>query len=144
MKIEIREDGSDPLMVTIRCTRTDSRIRRLAAYIGLFDCPLQAKDGTETRFVNTGEVLWFESVDDRTFLYTADTVMEIALRLYQLESILPEQSFIRISRSQIVNIQKIASLRPELNRTLTATMSSGEHLSVSRKYVPALRRLLSL
>lgn len=54
------------------------------------------------------------------------------------------KDFIRISKSLIVNINKIRSLRPELNRTILATMCNGECLAISRKYVPAIRKLLSI
>ena len=93
---------------------------------------------------DSSEVLYFESVDNRTFLYTEDAVMEVRQRLYELEMILSEKDFIRISKSQIVNINKIRALRPELNRTLLATMCNGEQLRVSRKYVKAIRNLLSV
>lgn len=90
------------------------------------------------------ETFYFEAVDSRTFLYTQDDVMEIRQRLYELEAILSNQDFIRISKSLIVNINKIRSLKPELNRTILATMCNGERLSISRKYVPAFRKLLSV
>lgn len=70
--------------------------------------------------------------------------MEVNQRLYELEHILSEKDFIRISKSQIVNINKIQSLRPELNRTIVATMCNKEQLSISRKYVKAIRNLLSI
>lgn len=54
-----------------------------------------------------------------------------------------DEDIIRL-KSQIVNIQKITSLKPELNRTILATMCNGEQLSISRKYVKALRNLLSV
>lgn len=90
------------------------------------------------------EVLYFESVDNRTFLYTKDKVIEIKERLYKIEAELSDKDFIRISKSQIVNINKIKSLRPELNRTILATMCNGEHLCISRKYVRTIRSLLAI
>ena len=71
-------------------------------------------------------------------------MLEIAQRLYALEGMLSKQDFLRISKSQIVNIQKIRTLHPELNRTITATLCNGERLTISRKYVPHLKQLLSL
>ena len=70
--------------------------------------------------------------------------MEVKQRLYELEDILSEKDFIRISKSQIVNINKIRSLKPELNRTILATMCNNEQLSISRKYVKNLRSMLSM
>lgn len=70
--------------------------------------------------------------------------MEVKQRLYELEMILSDRDFIRISKSVIININKIKSLKPEINRTILATMYNGEQLFVSRKYVPAIRSLLSI
>ena len=77
-------------------------------------------------------------------MYTQAEVMEIKQRLYELELVLSHGDFIRISKSQIVNIQKISSLRPEINRTILLTMCNEEQLFVSRKYVKAFRKQLSI
>ncbi len=144
MNIQIEEHCQEGLQVIVRCQKADARVQRLQAHIALFDERLQAKGEEGTCFVNTGDVLYFESVDDRTFLYTAEAVLEIGYRLYELEELLSERDFLRISKSQIVNIQRIRSLHPELNRTLTATLCNGERVTISRKFVPHLKRLLSL
>ncbi len=144
MEIQIEKQQIKALQVIIRCFEENEQVRRLKAHIALFDSKLQAKDENGTCFVNTGDVLYFESVDNRSFLYTADAVLEIPHRLYELELMLSDRDFLRISKSQIVNIQKIRSLHPELNRTITAVLCSGEKLTISRKYVPHLKQLLSL
>ena len=104
----------------------------------------QREKEQEVFFVTPADVLYFESVDNRTYLYTEDEVMEIKKRLYELEFLLSDKDFIRISKSQIVNINKIKSLKPELNRTILATMCNGEQLSISRKYVQSIRKMLSI
>ncbi len=143
MDIQITEH-CESLQVLIRCPKADDRVQRLHAHIAAFDQKLRAKNGDTSCFVPAAEVLYFESVDDRTFLYTAEAVMEVGQRLYELELILPAQDFQRVSKSVILNMQKVTALHPELNRTLTATLCSGEKLSISRKYVPAVRKLLAL
>ncbi len=70
--------------------------------------------------------------------------MEVRQRLYELEMVLSDKDFIRISKSQIVNINKIRSLKPEINHTILVTMCNGEQLYISRKYVPAIRNMLSI
>ena len=108
-------------------------------------CPFFTKEVNCTQFwVNLSEVLYFESVDNHTFLYTQEDVMEIKQRLYELEEILSDKDFVRISKSLIVNINKIRSLKPELNRTILVTLCNGELLYISRKYVPFVRKLLSI
>ena len=68
------------------------------------------------------EGFYFESVDNRTFLYTETQVLEIKKRLYELEEILSDKDFVRTSKSQLVNINKIKLLKPELNRSITAVI----------------------
>lgn len=144
MDIQIIEHIKNTLSVVIQCRKIDDEVMRLKTHIELFDNKLYAKGADEYRFINSSEVLYFESVDNRTFLYTKEDVMEIKQRLYELEDYLSEKDFIRISKSLIVNINKIRSLKPELNRTVLVTMCNGEHLYISRKYVPAVRKLLSI
>lgn len=144
MDIEIIEHIKDTLQVVIKCSKIDDEIMRLKYHIEMFDKKLRAKKDNEWCFVNSIDVLYFESVDNRTFLYTKDTVMEVRQRLYELEIVLSDKDFIRISKSQIININKIQSLRPEINRTILVTMCNGEQLYISRKYVPAIRSLLSI
>lgn len=144
MDIQIIEHIKEKLQVVIKCRQIDDEIMRLKYHIEMFDKKLQAKKDNEWCFVKLFDVLYFESVDNRTFLYTEDDVMEVKQRLYELEIILSDKDFIRISKSQIININKVKSLRPEINRTILATMCNGEQLFISRKYVPAIRSLLSI
>ena len=144
MNIQIVEDIKEALQVVIHCRQMDDEVMRLKCHIELFDRKLQAKKDNEVHLVNSLDVLYFESVDNRTYLYTEEDVLEVRQRLYELEGILSDKDFIRISKSQIVNIHKIKSLRPELNRTILATMCNGEQLSISRKYVRAMRNMLSI
>ena len=135
MDIQIIEHIKETLSVVIQCNKIDDEVMRLKSHIESFDNKLYAqKDGTQF-WVNLSEVLYFESVDNHTFLYTQEDVMEIKQRLYEL---------VRISKSLIVNINKIRSLKPELNRTILVTLCNGELLYISRKYVPFVRKLLSI
>lgn len=144
MDIEIIEHTEDALRVVIRCGRATDEVMRLKYHIELFEQKIQVKKDHEWSFISLLDVLYFESVDNRTFLYTEGEVSEVRQRLYELENILSDKDFIRISKSQIVNINKIRSLKPEMNRTILATMCNGEQLYISRKYVPAIRNMLSI
>ena len=81
-------------------------------------------------------------MDNRVFLYTAAESYETRLKLYELEDMLKEKTFLRISKSMIVNLMKITSVRPALNGRFSAILKNGEEILISRKYVPALKRVL--
>ena len=88
------------------------------------------------------DLFYAESVDDRLFLYTANDSYEIRMKLYELEDLLKNTSFFRVSKSMIVNLMKITSVRPALNGRFSAMLKNGEEIIISRKYVPALKQIL--
>lgn len=144
MDVQIIQGIRGKPQVVIRCEELDDEILRLKLHIQTFGTKLQASSEKETCFVNIPDILYFESVDSRTFLYTEGSVLELKQRLYELEALLPIGDFIRSSKSQIINVGKIKSLKPELNRTISVTMCNGEKLCISRRYVSAVKKLLSL
>ena len=88
------------------------------------------------------DLFYAESVDDRLFLYTSADSYEIRMKLYELEDLLKNKSFFRVSKSMIVNLMKITSVRPALNGRFSAILKNGEEIIISRKYVPALKQIL--
>ena len=144
MDIQIIEGSDNRLRVIIKCEKVNEEVHRLKSHINLFHAKLTAKRNQETVFVKLPEVLYFESVDNRTFVYTSDAVMEVKYRLYELENLLPSEDFFRISKAQIVNVSQIKALAPGFNRTLFATMTNGEQVYISRKYAMKLRSALSI
>ena len=141
---EIKEEIKDSIKVTIFCNKITKRIQKLRTHIEAFDERIKGKQEGEVVYARMAEALYFEAVDNRTFLYMEQQVMEVEQRLYELEKLLPEEDFIRCSKSVIVNIHKIKRLKPELNRTILATMCNGEKISISRRYVKAFKELLGI
>ncbi|MBQ5417573.1 MAG: LytTR family transcriptional regulator DNA-binding domain-containing protein, partial [Oscillospiraceae bacterium] len=88
------------------------------------------------------DVLYIESVDNRTFLYTDTDTYETREKLYHLEDILREKHFLRISKSMLLNLMKLRSVRPALNGRFSAILSNGEEVIISRKYVSSLKETL--
>ena len=101
------------------------------------------KDG-EICLIDAAKVLYIESVDKKTFIYTEGTVYETPMKLYELESQLSGSGFFRASKSCIIHLKQIKSLRADLNRRIKVTMSSGEQLIVSRGYAEELKERLGV
>ena len=55
---------------------------------------------------------------------------------------LSDKRFIRISKSALLNLMKISSIKPALNGRFTAVLRSDEEMVISRKYVPAFKKAL--
>lgn len=94
--------------------------------------------------LSLGDIYYAESVDLKTFVYAAKTVYRSRLKLYELEELLSENDFLRISKQTIVNIRKIQSIAPAGDSRFSATLQNGEKVIISRQYVPALKERFGL
>jgi len=84
--------------------------------------------------VDVNDVLYIEAVDRKSCVYTSDEVYIMQTPLNQLEEILAEQYFVRISKMALANIFKITSISDGLHYRLTAEMVNGEKVVISRHY----------
>lgn len=143
MKVYITENNAvTETAVEITCVEASPEVKRLEHYIMEFDSRLKGKNDGETMYVNARDVLYFESVDNRTFMYTKETVLETDLKLYELEDSLNNKDFFRCSKSVIVNVNSIKALKPEITRNILATLETGEVITISRRYVKAFKELI--
>lgn len=144
MKIEIEKDEINELTVRIICKEVDENVKKLKYYIGLYDNNILAKRKDEFVRIGIKDIYYIESVDGRIFIYGEKEVYEIDYRLFELEEQLDKKDFYRSSKSQIININHMKSIKPELNRTLTVTMKNNEKLSISRRCSVGFRKMLGI
>ena len=144
MKVTITKDIESGTAVEIHCREVTSETERLERYISRFDERLQATSEGNTYNVQIDEILYIESVDKKTFLYTTGYVLQTEKRLYELEELLDEKTFFRASKSVIVNLNKITKLKPEVTRNILATLTNGEVIVISRRNVKALKELIGV
>ena len=144
MKVTITKDIESGTAVEIHCREVTSETERLERYISRFDERLQATSEGNTYNVQIDEILYIESVDKKTFLYTTGHVLQTEKRLYELEELLDEKTFFRASKSVIVNLNKITKLKPEVTRNILATLTNAEVIVISRRNVKALKELIGV
>lgn len=87
-------------------------------------------------------ILYIESVDGRTYAYTKEDVVKLDFTLQQMERILCDINFFRCSKSMILNIDEVNSLRSLPSNRIDAEMRNGEHIMISRTYASDFRRRL--
>lgn len=148
MNVKIKLD-EDPLLdepeVLIRYARMNRMIHRLVGVIKSVDQTVrcaQTAGRSGEHWVNASEIYYLESVDKRTYVYCASAVYPTEMRLYQLMDQLREAGFVQISKSCIVNLSVLESIRPLANSRMEARLLNGERLSVTRRYVKAIRERL--
>ena len=145
MKVTVEEHPElEETEVVVRCRRLDPQISRLLELLRLSDARLVGEKEGQTCILEEDRVLYIDTVDRGTFLYTADGVYESRLRPYELEEQLAPREFLRVSKSAIVNFDQVKSLRPDFGGRLLLTMSNGEVVVANRQYVPAIKKKLGL
>ena len=143
MKITLNQDPAFPeTEVIINCPQADEDILRLVAMLRIHQKKLVGILEGGRHLLDVTDILYIDTADKRTFLYTGKAVYESALRLYELEDSLRELDFLRAGRSAIVNFRRIRSIRPELGGRLLLTMDNGEQVYVSRQYAGEMKEKL--
>lgn len=144
MKVQLIEDADCPeLEVTIRCSKTDHEVLHLLALMRSCDQRVTGEKDGQTHLLDPAQILYADTTDRRSFLYTKDGVYETPLRLYELEEQL-SGDFFRASKSSLINFDQIRSLRPDLGGRMRVTLSNGEVLVVSRQYAVTIKQKLKL
>lgn len=145
MKVTILEKKpEEENEIIIKCDYLDDNLTKLINQFKNNKGKMNFYKDSKIVFVEPDEVLYFESVDDTVFAYTADNVYETKSKLYQLENDLPADSFFRANKAVIVNLNKIDSLAPVFGGRFEAVLENNYRVIISRNYLNTLKELLGL
>lgn len=128
--------------VKIGCYEKDSRVEEIVKFVKLRQGSIEGIADGEQVSVPIADIFYIESVDDKTFMYLETKVYESHRRLYDLEELTAPYHFIRVSKSMVVNLMKVQSIKPALNGRFICKMQNGEEVIISRKYVPDIKKKL--
>lgn len=125
--------------IHIKCKKIDDRLQVVIDRLQLSTQTVTVKKDGVIHKLALEDIYYFESVDDKVFACCEVDVYETSYKLYEIEEQVSEFSFARISKSVIVNINMIQSIKPQLNGRFEAMLSNNERQIVSRHYVSGLR-----
>ena len=143
MDIKItKTDKGEPEFLEIHCHEESDEVREIIGFVRSREGRLAGYEGQRRFEIAVGDVYYIEAVDSRVFIYTKDKTYETKAKLYELEDMLRGKRFLRISKSVLLNLMKINSVKPALNGRFTALLMNEEKVIISRKYVPELKKAL--
>lgn len=138
--VKISEEKEERLL--LECHEVTPQVNSIVRFAKSLQRTISGEADEREYEINIYDILYVESVDNKSFLYTNNKVYRIRERLYELEEILSEASFLRVSKAIVVNLMKIKSIKPALNGRFSAVLTNGEEVIISRKYVPNLKEKL--
>lgn len=145
MKISIENiNHNEEEEIIIRCYEVNDEILELMKKLKTKSNTLIGYNDDAIYQLNPSNVYYFESLDNKVFIYCRDKLYESKQKLYELEQICDQRKFFRASKSIIINIAKISYIKPSLSGRFEATMENGEKVLVSRQYVPILKAKLGI
>ena len=89
-----------------------------------------------------GDVVRFYAEGTKVIAEAKKELYTISYKLYELEAKLDEKHFTRISKSEIVNIQKIVKLDLSYAGTIKVILDNGTETYTSRRNVKKLKEIL--
>lgn len=141
MKLKIlRDDKYKEPCVTVEYSQETKQINDIINAIKLYGNTIQAEQNGNSMTVSFKDIYYFESVDDNSYIYTKTDVFSTAHKLYKIEEMIENTSFVRVSKSCIVNIAKLKSVKPFLNGRFEGTMLNGEKIIINRHYVADFKK----
>lgn len=148
MRLHLIENKElEETQVTVAYREEDEPVKKLIAFVEHLEESATGLVGSfdgEIYPLKPEDILYMETVERKTFCYTAERVYELEEKLYELEEKWAHLDFMRVSKSYIMNLQRIRALKPDFGGKILATMDNGEKLYISRQYAPVLKEKLGL
>lgn len=145
MKITINIDEKiQETEIKISCNQLTCEVENLIATLRMLNQQMLVSKENENFLLDVNEISYIEAVDRKTFVYTEDDIYESKLKLYEMEEKLCQSGFIRISKSCLVRLKYIKSIKNDVERKLRLTMKNGEQIIVSRQYAEEIKKRLGV
>lgn len=141
--IETPKEGEEDEII-VRCASLDDRLLNLISSLKKEQTQLAGYLDDKIVQLALKDIYYFESVDNKVFAYSGKNVYEVHKKLYEIEEEYAHTDFLRISKSAIVNVAKIAYIRPLLNGRFEARLKNDEKIIISRQYVVDLKKKLGI
>ena len=128
--------------VTIEYKELSGDVKKVSDFVQTVDKVINCRKENEEYSVPINEIYYIESVDKKAFIYTGNDVYQASQRLLELEKMLSGAGFVRVSRSAIINVEKLKGIKNLPNSKLEAILINDERICVNRNYLNDIRDVL--
>lgn len=98
-------------------------------------------DGFEV-ILDPKDIYYMDFVDRKLFAYTKDGVFRLSNTLSNCEEMLWNYGFVRVSKSNLINIYKIKQLKPDVNMKVYVSFDNGDRICINRSYKKSFNEYL--
>ena len=121
-----------------------AELRQAATAPGQYAQRVVVRDGTSLHVIPANQLDYAEAQDDYVALHTRGKTHLKQQTISQLESSLDPARFVRVHRSFLLNLERIAKVEPYTKDTRMAVLSDGSKIPVSRSGYLRLKELIEV
>ncbi len=121
-----------------------AELRKSALPAGQFAPRIVVRDGTNLHVIPVSQLDYAEAQDDYVALHSRGKVLLKQQAISSLESSLDPSRFVRVHRSFLVSLERVAKVEPYTKDTRMAVLSDGTKIPVSRSGYLRLKELMRI
>jgi len=122
----------------------DNVIQIIDAIVKREDIMIQVFNRQGQKQVSSNIIEYFIVENDEINAFVGTEKYAIKMKLYEIEEMLSEKAFIRVSKYAMVNVNQIDYIKPALNSKLLLLMKNGDELEVNRRYYKSFKKTLNI
>jgi len=143
MILKLEQDSTrKDIEVIIKYPQKNKVVEQIASLVKSFNIQIPCYSDDTTKFVNTSDIYYIESVDKKTVVCCENENYQVKDRLYQIYDKLKNFGFIQINKYCILNIDKLDNIKTLANSHLEAVLTNGKCLYVTRNYLSNIKQIL--
>ena len=96
------------------------------------------------KILNPAKIYRIYTENSKVFAESVDEKYLVKKRIYQLEDILKSKKFVRISNSELINLNLVDSFDLSYSGTISVKMKNNSKTFVSRRYVKKIKETLGI
>lgn len=146
MNVEIKIDSAyvEPKVIVITASITE-KVNNIVKKLSE-DNPqiISGAKGDTVEILERSELIRIYADSGKTVAVTDNGEYTVRRRLYEMEELLGNDFFVRISNSEIINLKKVNHFDMSFTGTICVRLSNGAVTYVSRRYVSKIKKILGL
>ena len=146
MKVELEIDKkyTEPEIHVCNHICDEETMQLKQAVSELVDGNVVAYDGDSSVLLRYADIVRIFSANKNVYAATEEGQYRIRERLYEMEERLDAKRYVRISNSEIINVQKLIKLDTSLTGTIKMYLKGNQETYVSRRYVSKIKKALGI
>jgi DNA-binding LytR/AlgR family response regulator len=145
MDIELKvDDKYKGTKIIIETDKIDDKLSRIIDTLKQEEIKIKVYEEEETYLLNVKDIKSVYSNEKKVFVRTEQKEFTSRQRLYELEELLPRKDFVRISNSEIINLNKVKSINTKISGTIVITFYDETKTYSSRRYINKIKEALGL